>query len=193
MPAVVRPQAGHRLVDRDHTEELVLRAQEWHEQRVLGMPRARILGDGKVGRVDGTVRRGPVEVALPDRVRSGVREALVEQPVPRLARVETAEQRLLRGGVPVHGDHLEVVPGGTVEVDRHGAEPGRLADRARDLAEGRREVAARASEMVDLEQAAIGRPCVVRPSAVATHPTVFRHFGAWSLGLLSTPLRSAGC
>ena len=47
--------AGERLVDRDDAEHLAGRGPQRHHQRVVGMPRVRVVDDRDVGRVGADV------------------------------------------------------------------------------------------------------------------------------------------
>ena len=60
--------------------------------------------------------RLPVELAVRHVVGAAAREALVEQRLPHLASARVAHQAARGLVAPVHGRHLEVVPGGAVEV-----------------------------------------------------------------------------
>ena len=127
-----RLAAGDRLVDREDPEQRAVRAAHRGEQRVVRMPRTRVVGDGDVGR-EGRLAVGlPVELAGGNEVHAALEIALVEQRLPVGHLADAAEQRLARLVAPVDGADDEIVPFAPVEIDDDRAEGERVRDRLRD-------------------------------------------------------------
>ena len=101
----------------------------------------------------------PVEGSVRDQVGAAALETLVEERLPG-APVERVSQQRTAGVVrAVHRRHLEVVPGGPVEVDDDGVESERCRDRRRDRVEQGRLLGLGSHEPGDLEKAAKAVDC----------------------------------
>ena len=96
----------------------------------------------------------PVERPVRDQVGAAALEALVEERRPGGPVERVAEQRPAGVVGAVHRRHLEVVPGGPVEVDDDGVEPERRRDRIRDRLEQGRLLGLVPDEPGDLQEAA---------------------------------------
>ena len=146
--------AGERLVDRDDAEHLAGRGPQRHHQRVVGMPRARVVDDRDVGRVGPQAVTAPVVLAGGHEVGAVAEEARGDQHVPVRPPRGLAHQQLLRLLVAEHDDDLEVVPGRAVEVDDDRAVAERAGDRGGHGGQHGRERVAGAHGRGDVEQTA---------------------------------------
>ena len=162
-----RLPARDGLVHREDSEQVPVAVPHRHDQGVLRVPGAGVVGRFEIGHVVRHRLVRPVVLAVGDQVGAALLEALVEQRLPRLEVARLAEQQRARVVVPVHRRHLERVPGRPVEVDDDGPEAERLRDRAGDLVEHRRKVALAPDQPRDVEQAA--KPREDRGMAVLDH------------------------
>ena len=152
-----RPASRERLVDGEDAEQLAVRPAHRHEQRVVRMPRGRIVGDDEIGCIRRAADCVPVELAGGDEVRASLEEARVEQRLPLGRRLYLAEQRGARIVASVDRRDDEVVPFAAVQVDDDGAERERVGDRPGDRGEELRELFAGADQPRDFEQPAEAR------------------------------------
>ena len=127
--------AGDRLVDGEDAEQPSVGAAHRCEERVVRMPRVRVVGHRQVGRECHALVRVPIELAVGDEVRAALQEALVEQRLPVCDLAHLAEQRFACGVAAVHRADDEVVPFAAIEVDHDGAERERVGDGSRDRGE----------------------------------------------------------
>lgn len=148
---VARPEPGHGLVDREDAEHGARAADERDEQRVVGLPRVRVVERQEVRHVRGRVLR--VDLLGRHEERAVALEARVEVGVPRLVRRARAEEGGARVVGAVHRDDLEVVPRGAVGVDGDGAVAEDVGDRAGGGVEELLQLRLRAHEARDLEEA----------------------------------------
>ena len=111
-----RLAAGDRLVDGEDPEQRAVGAAHRDEERVVRMPRVRVVADRQVGRERVEVAR-PVELAVGEEVGAALQEARVEQRVPVRDLPHLAEQRFARLVAAVDRRDDEVVPFAAVEVD----------------------------------------------------------------------------
>ena len=95
-----RAAARERLVDGEDAEQLAVRSAHRHEQRVVRMPRGRVVGDDEVRRVGRAADGVPVDLAGRDEVRAALQEARVEQRLPLRRRLHLAEQRAFASSLP---------------------------------------------------------------------------------------------
>ena len=150
---VVRgPAAADRLVDRDDPEQKASLVAHRDEERVLGIPGVGMARPSSLRDV-ARAERGPVDRAARHVVGAPALEALGEEHRPVVAGPCVAEQHGLGLLVAVHGRHLEVVPLGSVEVDRDGPVAERLADGARDGVEQRGKILTRPQKAGHLDEA----------------------------------------
>jgi hypothetical protein len=152
-------QASVGLADRQNAQHVAVGVEHRHEQLVVGVPRV-----GRCARLP-VWHVAPADVALPvegsvrDQVGAAALEALVEERLPR-APVERVSQQRPAGIVgAVDRRHLEVVPGGPVEVDDDGVESERCRDRRRDRVEQGGLLGLGSHEPGDLEKAAKAVDC----------------------------------
>jgi hypothetical protein len=157
---VLGPAAGLGLVDGEDPEHVPVGVHERDDEGVVRAPRVRRVDARELGHVRERVL--PVLLLLADQVGAVAQEALVEVRRPGVPRSRLAKQLRARGLAAVHGDDLEVVLGRAVEVDHDGVEAERLGDRPGDLVEEPRELAARANEPRDVEEATQVREGVQR-------------------------------
>lgn len=144
--------ARQRLVERQDAEQGVVLAVQRNEQAVLGPPRLGSVAGACLGD-PGDHAVAPVVVLVANDVGAVAGEARVEHLLPRRARVRGAHERgaALVGGA-VHDADLEVVEGGTVEVDHDDPPAQRVRDRASDRLEHRLQAPALAHRVRDVEQ-----------------------------------------
>ena len=172
--------AGQRLVDRDDAEHLAGRGPQRHHQRVVGVPRARVVDDRDVGRVGPQAVTAPVVLAGGHEVGAVAEEARGDQHVPVRPPRGLAHQQLLRLLVAEHDDHLEVVPGRAVEVDHDRAVAERAGDGGGHRCEHGRQRVAAAHGRGDVEQAAqaVEGGGLAEPGREVAHPGRIGQAGA---------------
>src|SRR5213078_2611861 len=100
---VRRPYPGYRVADRDDREQCLAGPVERNEDLVVGPPGLGVLADVAPANEARAAVVRPVELALPDEVRTAAEEALVEQGLPALPLVGAAEERLADVVVAVDG------------------------------------------------------------------------------------------
>ena len=166
--------AGDGLVDRDDAEHLAGRGPQRDHQRVVGVPRARLVDDRDVRCVGPQPVAAPVVLAGGHEVGAVAEEARGEQRVPVGPARGLAHQQLARLLVAEHDDDLEVVPGRAVEVDDDRAIAERAGDGGGHRGEHRRERVAGAHGRGDVEQTAqaVERCGVTEPGREIAHPGV---------------------
>ena len=142
------------LADRQDPQHVPVGVEHRHEQLVVGVPGVGVgarLPGGDVPLADVAL---PVERPVRDQVGAAALEPLVEERGPRGPVERVAEERPARVVGAVDRRHLEVVPGGPVEVDDDGVEPERRRDRIRDRLEQGRLLGPFPDEPGDLQEAA---------------------------------------
>jgi hypothetical protein len=124
-----RPQAGDRLVHRQHPEQLAVGVAQRKQQHVLGLPGVAMVAGLEPRDERRLVVARPVDRAGGQEIGAGHVEAGVEKRRPGIPVRRRAEQGLRRVVASVDGDNLELVVGRAAQVDDHGAERKRLGDR----------------------------------------------------------------
>ena len=157
--------SGRGLVDREEAQQTAQVVAQGDEERVLGVPRLRVVDGLELRDVARRLVLGPVELVPGQEEAAVALEGRVQQRRPLLQRPARAQQRVTGVVGAVDGRDQEVVEGGPVERDDDGAEPHRVRDRRGHRREQAVEVVALAHEATGLQEAGEardGRGAVVR-------------------------------